>query len=229
MTDAAAATAGARGRAGSRAAPATAATPTKPTRPTPPATPAAEPPSEHRRRSERSRATACLPPTCISTARPPGPSMRFSPFSTGPARSADALYLLGDLFEVWVGDDDDNPDNARACAGLARLTRQRRCGVRAAWQPRLSAGRSVRATHRRQTTAGPGADRPVRRAHAAQSRRRVLHRGHVLPGAAQHRAQARLAAALSVVAARRATRSRERRARRQQGAYRSEPSRPSWT
>ncbi len=46
----------------------------------------------------------------------------FLAFLDGPARSADALYLLGDLFEVWVGDDDDNPDNARACAGLARLT-----------------------------------------------------------------------------------------------------------
>ena len=46
----------------------------------------------------------------------------FLAFLDGPARSAEALYLLGDLFEVWVGDDDDNPDNARACAGLARLT-----------------------------------------------------------------------------------------------------------
>ena len=46
----------------------------------------------------------------------------FLAFLDGPARSADALYLLGDLFEVWVGDDDDNPDNARACEGLARLT-----------------------------------------------------------------------------------------------------------
>ena len=45
--------------------------------------------------------------------------MHSSRFSTGPARAADALYLLGDLFEVWVGDDDDNADNARACAGLA--------------------------------------------------------------------------------------------------------------
>jgi UDP-2,3-diacylglucosamine hydrolase len=45
----------------------------------------------------------------------------FLAFLDGPARGADALYLLGDLFEVWVGDDDDNPDNARACAGLARL------------------------------------------------------------------------------------------------------------
>ncbi len=46
----------------------------------------------------------------------------FLAFLAGPARGADALYLLGDLFEVWVGDDDDNPDNARACAGLSRLT-----------------------------------------------------------------------------------------------------------
>ena len=46
----------------------------------------------------------------------------FLAFLDGPARSAEALYLLGDLFEVWVGDDDDNPDNARACEGLARLT-----------------------------------------------------------------------------------------------------------
>ena len=34
-----------------------------------------------RRRSERRAATACLPPTCISTARPPGPSMHSSHFS----------------------------------------------------------------------------------------------------------------------------------------------------
>jgi len=47
----------------------------------------------------------------------------FLDFLDGPARSAEALYLLGDLFEVWVGDDDDNPDNIRACAGLARLTK----------------------------------------------------------------------------------------------------------
>ena len=25
------------------------------------------------------------------------------------AAGADALYILGDLFEAWVGDDDDNP------------------------------------------------------------------------------------------------------------------------
>lgn len=29
----------------------------------------------------------------------------------GPARQADALYILGDLFEVWIGDDDLNSFN----------------------------------------------------------------------------------------------------------------------
>jgi UDP-2,3-diacylglucosamine hydrolase len=46
----------------------------------------------------------------------------FIAFLEGPARSAEALYLLGDLFEVWVGDDDDNPDNARTCSALQTLT-----------------------------------------------------------------------------------------------------------
>jgi len=46
----------------------------------------------------------------------------FLKFLNGPAREADSLYLLGDLFEAWVGDDDDNTDNARACDGLAALS-----------------------------------------------------------------------------------------------------------
>ena len=46
----------------------------------------------------------------------------FLAFLAGPARTAEALYLLGDLFEVWVGDDDDSADHARTCAGLRTLT-----------------------------------------------------------------------------------------------------------
>jgi UDP-2,3-diacylglucosamine hydrolase len=46
----------------------------------------------------------------------------FLAFLAGPARGAEALYLLGDLFEVWVGDDDDSADHARTCAGLKALT-----------------------------------------------------------------------------------------------------------
>jgi len=30
-------------------------------------------------------------------------------FLQGEARHADALYILGDLFEAWIGDDDPNP------------------------------------------------------------------------------------------------------------------------
>ncbi len=33
----------------------------------------------------------------------------FLRFLAGTARSADALYILGDLFEAWIGDDDPNP------------------------------------------------------------------------------------------------------------------------
>jgi UDP-2,3-diacylglucosamine hydrolase len=37
------------------------------------------------------------------------------------AVSAEALYILGDLFETWVGDDDDEPYRDRICLALARL------------------------------------------------------------------------------------------------------------
>lgn len=38
------------------------------------------------------------------------------------ARYAEALYILGDLFEAWVGDDDDDPHLEPIVAGLASLT-----------------------------------------------------------------------------------------------------------
>ena len=34
---------------------------------------------------------------------------QFLAFLDSDARSADALYILGDLFEAWLGDDDPNP------------------------------------------------------------------------------------------------------------------------
>lgn len=38
---------------------------------------------------------------------------------SGPVRKAQALYILGDLFEYWAGDDDlSDPFNARVAAGL---------------------------------------------------------------------------------------------------------------
>lgn len=42
----------------------------------------------------------------------------FEHFCAGEARRADALYVLGDLFEAYIGDDDDAPLNARVAAAL---------------------------------------------------------------------------------------------------------------
>lgn len=40
----------------------------------------------------------------------------------GPARRAEALYILGDLFEAWVGDDDPGEPGASVCAALKALS-----------------------------------------------------------------------------------------------------------
>lgn len=42
----------------------------------------------------------------------------FERFCADEARNADALYVLGDLFEAYVGDDDDAALNARIAAAL---------------------------------------------------------------------------------------------------------------
>ncbi len=51
----------------------------------------------------------------------PAPVEAFLHFLAGPAREAEALYLLGDLFEAWIGDDDDDPMHGRVAEGLAAL------------------------------------------------------------------------------------------------------------
>jgi UDP-2,3-diacylglucosamine hydrolase len=45
----------------------------------------------------------------------------FTLFLARDARGADALYILGDLFESWIGDDDDAPLAARVADGLRAL------------------------------------------------------------------------------------------------------------
>ena len=47
---------------------------------------------------------------------------QFLEFLAGEARRADALYILGDLFELWIGDDDPDPDKRRVLEGLRELT-----------------------------------------------------------------------------------------------------------
>lgn len=42
----------------------------------------------------------------------------FFEFLAGEARGAEALYILGDLFETWIGDDDDDPHQQAVVARL---------------------------------------------------------------------------------------------------------------
>lgn len=46
----------------------------------------------------------------------------FMQFLAQQARAARALYILGDLFEAWVGDDDPEPTRDEICRALAELT-----------------------------------------------------------------------------------------------------------
>ena len=47
---------------------------------------------------------------------------QFLAFLAGPAREADALYILGDLFEAWIGDDDPNPYYAQMKSAIRALS-----------------------------------------------------------------------------------------------------------
>ena len=46
----------------------------------------------------------------------------FLEFLDQKARHADALFILGDLFDAWLGDDDDNPPHLEISDALAALT-----------------------------------------------------------------------------------------------------------
>jgi UDP-2,3-diacylglucosamine hydrolase len=50
----------------------------------------------------------------------PAIAAQFHAFLAGPAREADALYVLGDLFEAWVG--DDAPVHGETIAALRAAT-----------------------------------------------------------------------------------------------------------
>jgi UDP-2,3-diacylglucosamine hydrolase len=47
---------------------------------------------------------------------------RFLAFLTQEAAQARVLYILGDLFEAWIGDDDPDPVKGHICDGLRGLT-----------------------------------------------------------------------------------------------------------
>jgi len=60
----------------------------------------------------------------LCTARP-SINEQFFRFLAEPAIRAEALYILGDLFEYWAGDDDmDNPFNASVLDALSACSRR---------------------------------------------------------------------------------------------------------
>lgn len=58
----------------------------------------------------------------LESAQPEGIE-RFVDFAEREARIAERLYILGDLFEAWIGDDDTDPGVRPVAAALKRLTR----------------------------------------------------------------------------------------------------------
>lgn len=52
----------------------------------------------------------------------PDITTQFLRFLQSDARGADALYILGDLFETWIGDDDPDADKVRIQQALRELT-----------------------------------------------------------------------------------------------------------
>lgn len=52
----------------------------------------------------------------------PDISERFFRFLETEAAEAEALYILGDLFEAWIGDDDPDEHNREVQAAMRRLT-----------------------------------------------------------------------------------------------------------
>jgi UDP-2,3-diacylglucosamine hydrolase len=52
----------------------------------------------------------------------PEATEQFIQFLRDEGSRAEALYILGDLFEVWIGDDDPDSEKGRIISGLRELT-----------------------------------------------------------------------------------------------------------
>lgn len=56
------------------------------------------------------------------SAQQPALTHLFLHFLQNQAREAEALYILGDLFESWIGDDEETPFHQQIATALAALT-----------------------------------------------------------------------------------------------------------
>ncbi len=72
-------------------------------------------------RAERSALSTLFISDLHLDAAEPAAGEQFIEFLATRAAGAAALYILGDLFETWVGDDDDEAYRDRICLALASL------------------------------------------------------------------------------------------------------------
>ena len=78
----------------------------------------------------------------LSEVRPES-NERFFRFLEEDAAGADALYVLGDLFEYWIGDDDlDSPFNAVILGFFRRLFKRHTGAPPQAYRARFGPGRA---------------------------------------------------------------------------------------
>ena len=74
--------------------------------------------------------TALISDLHLAAERPPATDAFFA-FLRAVAPGADALYILGDLFEYWAGDDDlSDPFNARVAAAIETVAGLAVSGIR---------------------------------------------------------------------------------------------------
>lgn len=66
--------------------------------------------------------TAFISDLHLDSSRPDA-TRRFVDFMARDARKAERLYILGDLFEAWIGDDDDDDAIEPVASAIAELTR----------------------------------------------------------------------------------------------------------
>ena len=106
----------------------------------------------------------------------PAITEQFLSFLATEARHADALYILGDLFESWVGDDAADAAQTAAIAGLHSLTSQGvPCFVMHGNRDFLLARQFCRMSGAQLPARSPDRD-SVRGTGAGDARRRAVHR-----------------------------------------------------
>ena len=100
----------------------------------------------------------------------------FQKFIQEKAVHAQAVYILGDLFDFWIGDDENSPLVQTIKQTIRGLTERGIACLFYPRQPRLPHRQNLCPRHRHDLTTRVRRYRPVRHTHPTLSRRHPLHR-----------------------------------------------------